>query len=415
MQVIISPTWGVPTFIGGAGFGVGRFDLTRSPEEIIDDLLSQWDFLGVIDPASELELVRDRGGTTTRALTFRQRIADIPVHESRMTFTFDSEGRFIFFGGHFIPIAELLAPPHAKDCDLIVGTLDDQGVVITGCSARYSQMPRFTGGLEGELIPVFLLTIETGDGQSGSEILSEATGRFHRQVSNYTYAKRQVYHQETGETNYSLYYENEACNSPYCNDPDIIRIKTDLGMYASHMHSAHGRHSWEGHTDCTYPIQCPSYSTYVDDDLCTGDPACEVKWIPSLGRVQLDWESRKSTLVHEWSHAVIEEEAPGVDDTIDEGLADTYGVLFQGDTAHWCYHNYENATDPPYWREQECPYDHVEHGRCSMLAGDTVHDVPKISWVAPTTNPKEALENNLSIQGLRGPGKLNRIDNATRV
>jgi hypothetical protein len=360
MQVQVSSRWGLPSFIGGPGFGVGSYDLSASPIEILSALFGEFNFLGLTDPETELEVWRDIHGPALRTLIFRQQVDGLPIWENRLIFVFErGTGRMIHFSGHYVPPNRLLFG-HTMDCSALLGTWDDHDYTIESCEPIYSVSEARSGVPGDDIQPVFRVTAWAPSGMERVTFLSETTGE-HYQIIN-RWADRILYR---GYPSWDEYYWNESCVWPGgCpTNVDLSRLRDDLWYYTAYMAIYNSRNSWDADSSTT------PYRLRVRDP----GPSVPISWDGTY--VNLDTVSRLSTLAHEWSHAVMGEEAPGTNGTVGEGLADTFANIILATSNHWCYHNY-----PGWSSEPECIQTHVEDSRCTMLGGDTVGDLPWRSY-----------------------------------
>jgi hypothetical protein len=389
MQVLWSEHTGLPTLISGPGFAAGRFDVSAEPFALVAELLGPANFLRLEEPSTELELVRDRRGAGTRTLVFQQVVKGVTVLGSRLVFTFDEQGRFIHFGGHYFPRDHIDAATRMVNCDDLMGTLDDQNAVITECKPVLAWSPKLSGVEAGWLVPVLQVESLSETMQPGTALYSEVTGAFIRLEDFDDPATRRVKRPVTPpDINYRDYMVNEDCTwddigQGPCNNSTYNRITEDLWYYMFIMGLWHQRYSYAG--GCT-PGSCPDYIAEVYHG------ARSVFWSfgPTYGVNQwyagLDIHTRITAMTHEFSHGVLNSEVAGIELSINEGLADTYaslmGILYTGTSNHWCYHNY-----PGYWRQEECNPDHIEQSRCSMLSGDTAYAYPFENWLLSGSIP----------------------------
>lgn len=179
-----SNKWRAPTYIGGPGFAIGKFDTKKDAHDLVAKLLQKWNFLGLDDPYNDLELFRDIHDKAIRTLVFRQLVDNTPIYQSRVVFFFSNNGGFIGYSGNYIPPDNLFFVQHITTCLQNLGTLDDRGDEIVSCD-RFFYIP---DDLIKEdvytIIPVFSLKSSNSGGMNSISILSDLNQIFYRKFDD---------------------------------------------------------------------------------------------------------------------------------------------------------------------------------------------------------------------------------------
>ncbi len=370
----------LPVILGGPGFAVPGFDTDLDAEDLLAQLLARYPFLDGVDPDRDLEILEDRWDPPTRTIVARQVIDGVPVYQSRLHFVFTVHGEFLAFSGRFVSDPDLRSVERIESCDDFVGTLDDWDETIVDCEPFWYLPDReipapdwATAGLDdGQvLLPVLRVTSLSEDGEAHTSWFSETDGAFHRPrwYDSPGHRKVQKYYRFLSFGFWRDVFEDDECLwSTYCSDPDFQRLRDALDTHANNMAWWHHRLSWNGSGD-DWRARIHATSTG--------------HWSNSDHSAHLDETTRQMVLTHEFTHGLLNDEAPGLHPGLAEGLCDAYGIIIMQETDHWCYHNY------PGWSEEVCsgnvPFDpndttslatHIRHARCTMLARDTPGERP---------------------------------------